>query len=172
MTSKTRTKKLISFCVFILLFLAHTSVCAQFQVIRVHDGDTLTVESEGYEFKVLLVGIDAPETSPKINELGQPFSNRAKLHLQKLVLNKTIELEGYGLDQDSRVLAVVFIDGKNVNLEMVKEGLAEVYKGKPVPGFDNQPLWIAEQEARTNMRGMWSLGDEYISPKEWRKGKR
>ncbi|MHC4184065.1 MAG: thermonuclease family protein [Planctomycetota bacterium] len=48
----------------------------------------------------------------------------------------------------SRVLGVVYIDGKNVNLEMVKEGLAEVYKGKPAPGFDTQPYWDAEKEAR------------------------
>jgi endonuclease YncB( thermonuclease family) len=172
MISKSRTKILFSFLVFILLFSAHTSLCAQFLVTRVYDGDRLTVESEGYKFKVLLVGIDAPETSIKKNELGQPFSNRAKIHLQKLVLNKTVELEGYGLDRYSRVLGVVYIDGKNVNLEMVKEGLAEVYKGKPAPGFDNRPYWEAENEARKNKRGMWVQGDEYISPKAWRKQQR
>jgi endonuclease YncB( thermonuclease family) len=172
MISKSRTKILISFFVFILLFFAHTSLSAQFLVTSVYDGDTLTVESEGYKFKVLLIGIDAPETYRKKNEPGQPFSNRAKIHLQKLVLNKTVELEGYGLDQYSRVLGVVYFEGINVNLEMVKEGLAEIYKGKPEPGFDNRPYWDAEQEARKNRRGMWSLGDEYISPKEWRKGKR
>ncbi len=84
-------------------------------------------------------------------------------------MNKTIELESYGLDRYSRVLGVVYIDGKNVNLEMVKKGLAEVYKGKSAPGFDNQPYWDAEQEARDNMRGMWVQGDKYISPKQWRK---
>ena len=86
-----------------------------------------------------------------------------------MVLNKTIELESYGLDRYSRILAVVYIDGLNVNLEMVKEGLAEVYKGKPTPGFDNRPYWDAEQEARKADLNMWSLGDKYISPKEWRK---
>jgi endonuclease YncB( thermonuclease family) len=169
MITKARTKILISFSVFILLFFAHTSLSAQFLVTRVYDGDTLTVESEGYKFKVLLVGIDAPETYRKKNEPGQPFSNKAKIHLQKLVLNKTVELEGYGLDRYSRVLGVVYVDGINVNLEMVKEGLAEVYKGKPAPGFDNRPYWDAEQEARKNKLGMWSQGDKYISPKEWRK---
>jgi endonuclease YncB( thermonuclease family) len=56
-----------------------------------------------------------------------------------------------------------------VNLEMVQEGLAEVYKGKPALGFDNQPYWDVEREARKKNRGMWSLGDKYISLKEWRK---
>ena len=77
-----------------------------------------------------------------------------------------VEIESYGLDRYSRVLGVVYIDGKNVNLEMVKEGLAEVYKGEPAPGFDNRPYWDAEQEARENKRGMWVQGDKYISPKD------
>ena len=111
-------------------------------------------KARAIKFKVLLVGIDTPEISKKKNEPGQPFSQKAKIHLQKLVLNKTIELVSYGLDRYSRVLGVVYIDGKNVNLEMVKEGLAEVYKGKPAPGFDNRPYWDAEQDARKNKSGM------------------
>jgi endonuclease YncB( thermonuclease family) len=169
MIFKTRTKILISFSVFILLFFAHTALAAQWVVIRVYDGDTLTVESEGYKFKVRLVGIDALEKSRKKNEPGQPYSHKAKIHLQKLVLNKTVELESYGLDRYSRILAVIYVDGADVNFEMVKEGLAEVYKGKPAPGFNNRPYWEAEYEARKNKRGMWSQGNKYISPKEWRK---
>jgi endonuclease YncB( thermonuclease family) len=99
MISKTRTKILISFFVFILLFLADTGLAQQFKVTRVVDGDTLKAESQGYTVTVRLVGIDTPETSKKKNKPGQPFSQRAKIHLQKLVLNKTIELEGYGLDR-------------------------------------------------------------------------
>ena len=56
-----------------------------------------------------------------------------------------------------------------MNLEMVKEGLAEVYKGRLAPGFDNRLYWDAEQEARKNKRGKWSLWDKHISPKDWRK---
>jgi endonuclease YncB( thermonuclease family) len=57
----------------------------------------------------------------------------------------------------------------NVNLEMIKAGFAEVYRGKPPRNFDPEPYKKAEQEARENKRGMWSQGDKYISPKEWRK---
>ena len=169
MISKTLKKIVILFFIFALPLFAHTALASQFVVTQVYNGDTLTVESEGYELKVRLVGIDAPETSRKKNEPGQPYSQRAKIHLQKLVLNKTVELESYGLDRYSRILAVMYVDGINVNLEMVKEGLAEVYKGKPAPGFDNSPYWEAEQKARNAGFGMWSQGDKYISPKEWRK---
>ena len=52
---------------------------------------------------------------------------------------------------------------------MVKAGLAEVYRGQPAKGFDNGAYWKAEKEAREAGRGMWSLGDKYVSPKEWRR---
>jgi endonuclease YncB( thermonuclease family) len=73
------------------------------------------------------------------------------------------------LDRYSRVLGVVYIDGKNVNLEMVKEGLAEVYRGPPAKGLDLEPYWKAEAEAIEAKLNMWSLGDKYVSPREWRK---
>ena len=57
----------------------------------------------------------------------------------------------------------------NVNLEMVKQGLAEVYRGRPAKGFDDGPYLKAEAGAREGQRNMWSLGDKYISPSEWRR---
>jgi endonuclease YncB( thermonuclease family) len=56
-----------------------------------------------------------------------------------------------------------------VNLEMVKVGLAEVYRGRPANGLDLRSYWNAEAEAKKTGIGMWSLGDKYISPKEWRR---
>ena len=55
-----------------------------------------------------------------------------------------------------------------MNLEMVKAGLAEVYRGRPAGGLNLGPYWKAEAEAKKAGIGMWSLGDKYISPKAWR----
>ena len=52
--------------------------------------------------------------------------------------------KGCGTDKYGRILAAFFVNGKNVNLEMIKAGLAEVYQGTPAPGFDNNPYWDAE----------------------------
>ena len=71
-----------------------------------------------------------------------------------------------------RTLGVVFVDGKNVNLEMIKAGLAEVYRGPAAKGLDLEPYRQAEAEAKKNGIGMWSLGDKYVSPKEWRRMQR
>jgi micrococcal nuclease len=69
----------------------------------------------------------------------------------------------------NRVLGLVFLGGKNVNLEMVKAGYAEVYRGNPAAGFDSAPYWKAEGEARAAKNGMWAQGDKYMSPREWRR---
>ena len=69
-------------------------------------------------------------------------------------------------------LGVVYVSGKNVNLEMVRQGLAKVYRGRPAKRFDNDPYLKAEEEAKRAGAGLWGLGDRYISPREWRRGKR
>ncbi len=43
------------------------------------------------------------------------------------------------------------------NAELIKAGLAEVYRGKPPRGFDLKPCSQAEAEAKKAKRGIWSL---------------
>ena len=164
----TKTLKPLAFIIAIIIFpvIVHAG---QFKCTRVTDGDTITVTQNGFKSKIRLVGIDAPEKSRKKHEPGQPFSQNSTKFLAGMVLNKNVEIKNYGTDRYGRTLGVVYADGKNVNLEMVKAGLAEVYRGKPAPGFDNRPYQNAEDEARRVGKGMWSLGDKYISPKEWRR---
>ena len=109
------------------------------------------------------------EKSRKKHEPGQPFSQKATKHLAGLVLNKMVEIQSYGKDRYHRTLGVIYCDGANLNLEMVKAGFAEVYRGRPAKGFDNEPYNNAEQNARANQNGMWILGDKYISPRDWRR---
>jgi micrococcal nuclease len=101
--------------------------------------------------------------------LGQPFSQSATKHLTSLVLYQTVSIRAYGQDKYGRVLGEVFLSDRSINLEMVKAGLAEVYRGAPVQGQDLEPYWTAEKEARAAGRGMWVQGSKYISPREWRK---
>jgi micrococcal nuclease len=155
--------------VVLLLAVSANALAGQFRVTRVTDGDTVKVTGNGEKMTVRLVGIDAPEASKKKNQPGQPFSRKSTNYLANLVLNKSVDLKLYGTGRYGRTLGVVFVNGKNVNLAMVKAGLAEVYRGRPAKGFNPQPYKIAEQEARRNKRGMWIQGDRYVSPREWRR---
>jgi micrococcal nuclease len=158
--------------VCIILFLPAICIAGEFKVTRVIDGDSVIAVGHDITIEVRLVGIDAPERSHKKNEPGQPYSRQATKYLAGLVLSKTVNIKGYGQDLYNRVLGVIYLDGKNINLEMVKVGLAEVYRGKPARGLDLGPFWDAEKEAREARKDMWKLGKEYVSPLDWRREQR
>ena len=153
----------------VLLFPA-VSLAGQYEVYRVVDGDTFVVKHGSVKLKIRMVGIDAPEASTSKHRAGQPFSRQSTQHLSSLILNKNVDVKSYGSDRNGRTLGEVFLlNGKNVNLEMVQAGLAEVYRGKPASGLDMEPYWKAEGDAKVAKRGMWVLEDKYVSPKDWRK---
>ena len=168
-TGKKQRAVLLLVSFILVVLIAAPGHAGQFKVTRVYDGDTVKVEGHDVETKVRLVGIDAPEASRKKREPGQPFSQQATKHLARLVLNKVVDVKGYGIDRYGRILGVISLEGKNINLEVVRAGLAEVYRGKPPYGFDSSPFQQAEEEARQAMRGMWAQGGKYVSPREWRK---
>ena len=87
----------------------------------------------------------------------QTESHHARNYLAKLVLGKVVDIKGYGLDQYERVLGVVFLKGKNINLEMVRAGVAEVYKGNHPVGLNLEPYRKVEEEARKAKRGIWAF---------------
>lgn len=164
----------IRIILFLFLVLPAPSILwsGQFKVTRVYDGDTLGVGGRGIELKVRLAGIDAPEISRSTRDPDQPYSYNAKRYLADLVLNKTVSVDRYGLDSDDRVIGVVYVGTKNVNLEMIKAGLAEVYQGMPPKGLDLGAYRREEKKAREAGKGMWALGNRYISPKDWHKIRR
>ena len=151
------------------LFVPVQLIAGEYQVTRVIDGDTIKVEDGSKKITVRLAGIDAPETSKIMNDPGQPYGQRAMKHLAILVANQTVDVKSYGFDGDGRVLGEVFFEDRNINLEMVKAGLAEVSRGKPAAGLDLGPYRKAEAEAKAAKRGIWVQGDQYKSPREWRR---
>jgi len=139
-----------------------------FTVVKIFDGDTLQVKGLDLIFTVRLVGIDCPEIGFNGHK-DQPFSQRAKQYLIQLVDHKKVAIKSYGTDAYKRQLAEVFADNKNINLEIIKAGLAEVYKGRPPKKLDVAVYLKAAARARQTGRGMWVQGNSYKSPRQWRK---
>jgi endonuclease YncB( thermonuclease family) len=158
-----------------VLLLAASSVAGGrsqdcLKVLRVYDGDTVLISDPSGRGLVRLLGIDAPETSKSRGQAGQPFSARSRRYLAGRILNRCVQLEVYGVDRYDRRLAVIHLEGANINLEMVTRGLAEVYRGRTPQGFDRRPYRQAAETARREGRGMWAQGEAYRSPMEWKHG--
>jgi endonuclease YncB( thermonuclease family) len=152
----------------IALLIPSIVFAQQYRVVKVSDGDSITVIDDGRRHRVRMVGIDAPERGYK-NRPAQPFSNKSKKYLAELTLNKMVEIKSYGLDRYDRILGLIFVDGININLRMVEAGLAEVYQGRKPKSFDTYLFERAEYLAKRDKRNIWTLGDNYISPRQWRK---
>lgn len=158
--------------IFVLAFSAH-GLAGQFKVIKVYDGDTIMAAGHDIIIYVLLAGIDAPELSSQNQEPAQPYAEAAKRYLERLILNKTVEIKGYGIGPYpyNDLIGEVFVGNTNINIAMIIKGLAEVPAGESPAALNIAPYVEAEKEAKAAGRGMWSLGDKYISPCEWRKAR-
>jgi len=140
----------------------------QFIVVKIFDGDTVMVKGVGLRFTIRLVGIDTPELGRK-GKKDQPYSQEAKQKITQLLGKNTISLTQYGIGGYNRVLAEIFVDETNINLEMVRAGLAEVYRGKRPSKFDPIRYFQAEKLAKDTRKGMWVQGNVYKSPGLWRR---
>jgi micrococcal nuclease len=83
------------------------------------DGDTLDVEGVG---RIRFVGVDTPER-------GQSGYSEAKDYVKSKCLGKTIYLDiddKKNYDKYGRVLAVVYVDGININQELLKLNYAKI----------------------------------------------
>ena len=87
----------------------------------------------------------------------QTEHHRARNYLAELLLGKIVDIKGYGLDQYERVLGVVYLKGKSINLEMIRAGAAKVYKGNHPVDLNLEPYKKVQEEARKAKRGMWAL---------------
>ena len=155
------TRALTIILSFFAVCLALSANTIQGKVVRVSDGDTITIlDSANVQSKIRLNRIDAPEKS-------QAYGNASKNHLSNLVAGKAVKVEWDKKDKYGRVLGDVSIDGVNVNLKMVQDGLAWHFKR-----FDNTPTYAqAEEEARAKKIGLWKDPNP-IPPWEFRKGKK
>jgi endonuclease YncB( thermonuclease family) len=153
---------------FIALFLSWFAIAspavADFagKVIGVSDGDTMTVLRDQTQVRIRLYGIDCPET-------GQDFGFRAKQFTADLAFGKVVKVVPRDRDRYGRIVAdVVLPDGRMLNDELVKAGLAWWYRQH---AQNIGTLRQLEAGAREAKRGLWSQPNP-VPPWEWRRTKR
>jgi micrococcal nuclease len=140
---------------------AATEKTLTLKIVGVHDGDTvtgLTVANE--QVKVRLDAIDAPE-------LKQPFGQVAKKALGDKVYGKTVTVTAKKKDRYGRTVGHVLHGKRDINLEMLEEGMAWHYREYS----KNKRLQQAEDEARATQKGLWKDRNP-VPPWEWRKTER
>ena len=164
--SRYRIKIYMSFislivCCFIFATSCFSSTTINdgvYEVRKVIDGDTVELQDG---VKVRFIGINAPEKMKKVGEKWifspEPLSLESKRYTEKLIDKERIKLEfdKDKIDEYGRMLAYVFLeDGKMINAELIRKGLATVYTFYPNIKYLDKFLYL-QNEAIKSERGLW-----------------
>lgn len=131
------------------------------RVVKITDGDTLTVLVAKKQIKVRLTDIDAPERR-------QPFGTRSRQSLAELCAGKDARVAEHGEDRYGRTLGRVYCAGVDSNAEQTRRGMAWVYAKYATK---DSPLYDLQREAQAMRRGLWT-DPKPMPPWEWRRGTR
>lgn len=149
--------------VYAMLLLALSATAQAEKVtckaIGIMDGDTLKcLTSDHTQLKVRLSQIDAPEKA-------QSHGEKSKQSLSELVFGQPVVLDVQDTDRYGRLLATVYLNGRDINLEQVRRGYAWAYRR-----YVKDPAYIqVEREAKAQRRGLWQ-DPAPIEPEQWRRG--
>ena len=115
-------------------FIPKVETSKYIKVIKVYDGDTITVVAKPYKeqevcrFSIRLYGLDTPEIkSKKEEEKEAGLFVRDKV--SELILNKLVKLKIAGSDKYGRLLANVWVDDMNINEWLLRNEYAMAYDG-------------------------------------------
>ncbi len=135
------------------------------------DGDTAKLKINGKVETVRFLLIDTPETRhPKLG--AQPMGKEASEFTRKMLEQAdriTLEYDVEKRDKYDRVLAYVYADGQNVQLALLKKGLARVgyvYESRRHLNTFRE----AEQIAKEKKLGVWQCPD-YVTDKGFEEDK-
>ena len=150
---------LLKCIVLMLLVIEVNAEVLNGTVVGISDGDTITVlDKLSKEHKVRLMGIDAPEKS-------QAFGREAKQTLSNYIYKKKVSVEYKKLDKYKRIVGKVTLDGQDICLQMIREGMAwhfvqyEIEQSKT----DRELYREAEAKAREVNLGLW-VEKQAVSP--------
>ncbi len=132
-------------------------------IVDVIDGDTIKIDG----VNIRLFGIDAPELKQKCKDnknFEWDCGKCAKAFLQGMLAISEVKCETQGNDKYKRTVAICFVNGTDVNKEIVKAGYGVAYKQYSMKYAEDEVL------AKTHKKGIWS--GQFTPPNEYRKAKK
>lgn len=133
----------------------------KYKVIKVKDGDTIVILVDNRELGIRLNHIDCPEKK-------QPFGTKAKQFVSDACFGEKISLVHHNkYDRYGRLIAEVILpNGKNLNKELVRNGLAWHF----IKYSTDMEYAQLELSARKKKINIWTEKNP-IAPWNWRKSK-
>lgn len=149
-------KVLLAFLLFGTLVFGETLVG---KVIKIYDGDTITILVDGNKEKIRFYGIDAPEKK-------QSYGIESRDFVRHKIMDREVKVKIVNTDKYGRKIGKIYYNnGKYLNLESVKGGYSWWYKYYARNEYD---LEGAQKKAKKYKKGLWKEKNP-INPYEYRK---
>ena len=139
------------------------------RVVRVADGDTLTVQVGREQYRIRLASIDAPEAHKNSEQPGQPYAQASRDFLSQRVGGKNVQLSCYEDDNYGRKICDVNLPGQDTSLnrQLVTAGYAWANQEKRGRFLRDKQMPNLEAQARKNNLGIWQ-DSAPVEPWVWR----
>ncbi|MEB3884403.1 thermonuclease family protein [Lyngbya sp. CCY1209] len=123
-------------------------------VEKIVDGDTVVFNEGGTSRTAQLACIDAPDW---VNGSPEPHAETSKNRLNSLIpAGSSVQYYDLGTIGGGRVLAVIFKNNQNINLQMVAEGQARLHRSyRQTCNSSANSLSEAESAAQSRGLGIW-----------------
>lgn len=134
------------------------------KVIRVYDGDTVTVQRFNLrrsQTSIRMAYIDAPE-------LKQSYGNESREAMKRLVEHKWVKVRVLEVDKYGHSVSEIHRGSKNINEIMIKQGAAWAYPDYIRNAVKKQKLVKLQADAQKHKRGLWKSGRAQ-SPQTYRR---
>jgi len=160
-----RSLKTASFLTALLIIFPVLAIAGQYKVVRVVDGDTIVIRYNGKYEKVRFLCVNTPESVHPDEKQNIPMGKVASRYTQKKVTGKYVglEFESYKRGNYGRLLAYVFVDRKNINLDLVRQGLSPYYTKYGKSQKYDAEFRASERQARKEKLNIW--GDPELTKK-------
>lgn len=145
-----------------------SSVLSRFpaRVNAVFDGDTVVaIDATGVEHRIRFSGVDAPELAHD-GRPAQPGGQEALHWLRGKIQGQVVVVEVVDRDKWGREVARISVDGEDINLALIRNGLAWAYR-QYLRDTYRGPYIVAEEAARSEGRGLWRDTNP-TPPWDWR----
>ena len=127
------------------------------EITYFYDGDTVKINDAGYEYKLRITDIDAPERN-------QAYGKKSRRALMQLCSDGNIYAVLGGIDKYGRRLGKLRCNNQDVSTYMIQNGHAWFNDRYSMDGS----LLYQQQQARTNKLGLWK-SKKPMQPWVWRK---
>jgi micrococcal nuclease len=161
-----RHLKIIPLLIALLVIFPIQVIAGQYKVVRVVDGDTIAIRYNNKYEKVRMLCVNTPKSVHSDEKQNIPMGKVASRYTRKKLIGKYVNLE-FEIKRlrgsHGRLLAYVFVDGQNLNLDLVRQGLSPYYTKYGKSEKYDAEFRVAEKQARKEKLNIW--GDAELTKK-------